>query len=97
MPVVEYELWDMESANRLGAFPTRQEAFDLVEEMFRKDGAEAVASLALGELREGASGDVELRPIAQGRALLAHVTAASREVTSSARSPLMPSAADGAA
>lgn len=78
MPVIEYELWDMESANRLAAFPTRQEALDLVDEMLRHDGPEAVASLALGELYQKPSGDIELRPIVQGRALLAHITAAAR-------------------
>jgi len=79
VPVIEYELWDMESANRLAAFPTRQEALDLVDEMFRHDGPEAVASLALGEIFQTPSGDVELRPIADGRALLDQVTAAARQ------------------
>lgn len=90
MPVIEYELWDMESANRLAAFPTRQEALELVDEMFRQDGPESVASLALGELYQSTSGDIELRPIAQGGALLAQIGAATHAARINQGAPVAP-------
>jgi hypothetical protein len=75
MSDLEYELWDMESANRLGAFATRREALSLVDEMLRCDGPEAVATLALGAVCRTALGDVELRPIMDGSELIAELSA----------------------
>jgi hypothetical protein len=88
MAVVEYELWDMESGNRLGAFATREEALMLVREMLEHDGPSAVESLGLGSLHQTADGDDELHPELDGPALLAllEATAATRPLTGRPRS-----------
>ena len=78
MTVIDYELWDMESANRLGAFTSLDDALALVSEMLRCDGPEAIVSLGLGAIHRSATGDVELHPMMDGRELLATLSAKTR-------------------
>jgi hypothetical protein len=63
---MSYELWDTESANLLGDYPTEQEALIVVRRTALAHGSSAVSSFALAfEDEEG-----ETHPIAAGEALL---------------------------
>lgn len=60
-----YELWDQETANQIGSYPSRAEAMAVVGDAVRAFGADALATVALG--REDDNGDTVV--IAAGREL----------------------------
>ena len=66
---LEYELWDMESANRLGVFGSKREAIKIVQEIYEDYGRGAVESLALGMIRYDEDG-VDRGPVIDGDGLL---------------------------
>ena len=68
-----YELWDMETANRIAVFESRQAAIELVRQILRESGVDAVRSLGLGVLQPDATGIVDLEPVLDGEELLAEV------------------------
>ena len=61
-----FELWDIETANLVGDYPTEEAALDVVRTSIREHGPEAVAALALAY--EDDAG--ETRPIVAGAALM---------------------------
>ena len=71
MADLQYELWDMDTANRIAVFPSRPAAMDLVCQILRESGPEAVQSLGLGIVQSDASGADDLEPILDGDELLA--------------------------
>ncbi|MGH2557646.1 MAG: hypothetical protein ACRDJH_01170 [Thermomicrobiales bacterium] len=60
-----YELWDRETANQIGSYESRAEAMAIVRDAVRVNGADALATVALG--RETEDGDTVV--IAAGRDL----------------------------
>ena len=74
-----FELWDIETANLVGDYPTEEAALDVVRTSIREHGPEAVAVLALAY--EDDAG--ETRPIAAGAALVERVQAAMPAATRS--------------
>jgi hypothetical protein len=73
MPVLRYELWDMESANRIGVFGTKREAFTMVREIYEDYGRSAVEALGLGAIVRDESGTVDLEPAMFGEELLSQI------------------------
>jgi hypothetical protein len=71
MSDLQYELWDMDTANRLAVFASRQAAMDLVRQILRESGDEAVQSLGLGLVQPDADGVDDLEPLLDGDELLA--------------------------
>ena len=63
---VTYELWDTETANLLGTYPSKDAAFQDVSRSLRARGHAAIAPLALAF--EDAAGDTH--PIASGAELI---------------------------
>jgi hypothetical protein len=70
MSVLRYELWDMESANRIGVFDSKREALNVVQEIFEDYGRSAVQSLGLGAIICDESGNVDLEPAIDGEGLV---------------------------
>lgn len=60
-----FQLWEMESANLVGSYPTEDAALDMVRKAIEKHGRESMDAIVL--LREGARG--RLTKIAEGAAL----------------------------
>lgn len=60
-----YQLWDMESANLLGSYPSEDAALHIVRQAIVRHGAESVSMLLL--LREDAGG--QLIDVAESAAL----------------------------
>lgn len=73
MTNLHYELWDMETANRIAVFESRNDAIGLVRQILHESGVEAVRSLGLGVVQADATGDVDLRPLLDGDELAAEV------------------------
>jgi len=71
MSDLQYELWGMETANRIAVFASKQAAMDLVRQILRASGSEAVQSLGLGIVQPGASDADDLEPLMDGDELLA--------------------------
>jgi hypothetical protein len=71
MTNLQYELWDMETANRVAVFDSRQDAIGLVRQILRESGVEAVRSLGLGVLQKDRAGKVDLEPLLDGDELVA--------------------------
>lgn len=61
-----FQLWEMESANLVGSYPTEDAALAVVRAAIEKHGRESMAAVVL--LREGARG--RLTKIAEGAALV---------------------------
>jgi hypothetical protein len=60
-----FQLWEAESANLVGSYPTEEAALIVVRNAIEKHGREALDSIVL--LREGARG--RLTKVAEGAAL----------------------------
>jgi hypothetical protein len=61
-----YELWNTESSNLIGTYPTAQAALCVVYDSLQRFGESSVATIALG--REDENG--KLLPVAMGRELV---------------------------
>lgn len=61
-----YDLWDSESGNIIGTFPTREEALLVVREALSRHGVQYAESLLFGQ--EDARGHT--KAIAQGKQLI---------------------------
>jgi len=61
-----FQLWEAESANLVGSYPTREAALVIVREAVQTHGRDAVASLVL--VREAARG--RLTTLGEGDALI---------------------------
>lgn len=67
-----FDLWDIETANLVGDYPTEEAALDAERTSLQGHGAEAVAALALAYEDEAG----ETYPIATGAALVERARAA---------------------
>ena len=73
-----YEVWDMETANQIGAFSSEAEATAFLREMLRLNGANAVTPLSLAAVRHDASGVLDQALIIEGADFVArHLSRAS--------------------
>ena len=61
-----YDLWDSESGNIIGTFPTREEALSVVREALSRHGVQYAESLLFGQ--EDSHG--QTKAIAQGEELI---------------------------
>ena len=61
-----YEVWDMETANQVGTFPTEAEATAFLLEMLRLNGPDAVTPLSLAAIRHDATGVIEQTLLVDG-------------------------------
>ena len=77
MSILTYELWDLDSGNRVAVFDSEAEALTLVREIYARQGPEAVSAFGLGAIREDQDGNAELVPVLDSGQLLAHVIEAS--------------------
>jgi hypothetical protein len=68
---MSYELWDAGSGNRLGTFPTVEDAIEVVRDMARLNGAGIVEDLYLERLEPG-----EARVVLAGEELAARAVRA---------------------
>jgi hypothetical protein len=67
MMILRYELWDMESANQIAAFESKDEAFEVVAEYLRLNGVDSIASLVVGAICRDGAGAVSMIPVLDGR------------------------------
>lgn len=72
---MRYELWDGETGNRVGAYPTEGAALQAIAEDIGRYGRESEAILALGLLRRDPDGGDDAF-IAEGAALAERALAA---------------------
>ena len=73
-----YEVWDMETANQVGAFSTEAEAKAFLLEMLRLNGPEAVMPLSLAAIRHDGRGVIDQTLVIEGADFVArHFTRAS--------------------
>jgi hypothetical protein len=75
--ILRYELWDMESANQIAVFESKDEALETVAEYLRLNGADAVTSLVVGAIYRDGSGSVSMIPVLDGHDFLAIARAGS--------------------
>jgi hypothetical protein len=68
--ILRYEIWDMESANQIASFDTKDEAVDVVAEYLRQNGAESVVSLVVGAIYRDGTGAVAMIPVLDGNDFL---------------------------
>jgi hypothetical protein len=71
MVTIQYELWDMATANRIAVVDSRQEAIVLVRQILDASGVEAVRSLGLGVVQPDGAGNADLQPLLDGDELVA--------------------------
>lgn len=72
-----YELWDVESGNRIERFASEIEALSAVRELLALNGADYLHALALGAAHaKGGAGTAALTPVLDGEALLTRDNAA---------------------
>lgn len=70
---VVYELWDVESGNRLERFDSESAALRAARELLELNGDDLVEVLMLGAFRRDETGVVERLPVLGGDALLARI------------------------
>ena len=75
--ILRYEIWDMESANQIASFESKDEALEVVADYLRLNGADAVASLVLGAIYRDGAGSVSMIPLLDGNDFLAIARAGS--------------------
>jgi hypothetical protein len=61
-----YEVWDMETANQVGAFESEAEARKFLSEMLRANGADTVNSLSVAAVSHDESGVVDQTLVIDG-------------------------------
>ncbi len=67
-----YDLWDVESGNRIKSFGSEPEALELVRKLLELNGPDYLDDLALGAVpAQGEDEAVELPPVLEGPSLLA--------------------------
>jgi hypothetical protein len=70
MMILRYEIWDMESANQIAAFESKDEAVEVVAEYLRLNGADSIASLVVGAIYRDGAGEVSMIPVLDGNDFL---------------------------
>lgn len=75
--ILRYELWDMESANQIAAFESKDEAVEVVAEYLRLNGVDSVTSLVVGAIYRDGAGAVSMIPVLDGNDFLAIARAGS--------------------
>jgi hypothetical protein len=71
---MRYELWDVQTGNRVEGFASEREALEAVRELLILNGPRYLEILALGAVpSEGEAGRIALPPILEGHALLTRV------------------------
>ena len=71
-----YEIWDDETANRVGpAFATQAEAEALLADVLRVHGPDVASRMAIVVWRETAPGDYDAETVLEGAELIARATA----------------------
>ncbi len=73
MTILRYELWDLDSGNRVAVFDSQVEALTLMRDIYDLDGPEAVGAFGLSAIQEDRAGGAELVPILDSDQLLALV------------------------
>ena len=69
-----YELWDVESGNRIKSLGSESEALELVRKLLELNGPDYLNDLALGAVpTQGDDEATELPPVLEGPSLLARV------------------------
>jgi hypothetical protein len=61
-----YEVWDMETANQIGAFQSEAEARTFLSDMLRLNGAESVQALSIAAVEHDGSAVVGQTLIIEG-------------------------------
>jgi hypothetical protein len=61
-----YEVWDMETANQVGAFQSEDEARAFLSDMLDLNGADTVRALSLTAIRHDDSGVVDQTLVVEG-------------------------------
>jgi len=56
--VAVYEVWDIETFNRVGSFPTQSDAEAFLGDVLRENGLETVAEMAIVLYAEGSTDPV---------------------------------------
>lgn len=68
---MHWELWDTESGNMVGDYPTEADALTIVRDAVRRHGTAVAATLALGaEYDEEGVADDDLPPVLHGDELI---------------------------
>ena len=68
--ILRYEIWDMESANQIASFESKDEALEVVAEYLRLNGADSVVSLVVGAIYRDEAGSVSMIPVLDGNDFL---------------------------
>jgi len=68
-----FEVWDMETANQVGAFDSEAEARAFLSEMLRENGADTVRALSVSAVQHDESGVVDQTLVIDGPDFVAEV------------------------
>jgi hypothetical protein len=69
-----YEVWDMETANQIGAFRSEAEARAFLTDMLHDNGADTVKALSVAAVRHDDSGVVDQTLVLDGPDFVAEQT-----------------------
>jgi hypothetical protein len=61
-----FEVWDMETANQVGAFPSEAEAGAFLSDMLRANGADTVKALSVAAVQHDDSGVIDQTLVIDG-------------------------------